>query len=68
MQTRKGVCELAEHVKSPQEMEYETQLEQPIFWLSVKALAGPCRTEPTIALEVGIRRITVFRYRLSSPS
>ena len=28
--------------------------------LSVKALAGPCRTEPTIAPEVGIRRITVF--------
>ena len=28
--------------------------------LSVKALAGPCRTEPTITPEVGIRRITVF--------
>ena len=28
--------------------------------LSVKALAGPCRAEPTIAPEVGIRRITVF--------
>ena len=28
--------------------------------LLVKALAGPCRTEPTIAPEVGIRRITVF--------
>ena len=28
--------------------------------LSVKALAGPCRTEPTIVTEVGIRRITIF--------
>ena len=29
-------------------------------WLSVKALAGPCRTEPTIVTEVGLRRITIF--------
>ena len=28
--------------------------------LSVKALAGPCRTEPTIVTEVGRRRITIF--------
>ena len=28
--------------------------------LSVKALAGPCRTEPTIVTEVGLRRITIF--------
>ena len=28
--------------------------------LSVKALAGPCRTEPTIVTGVGIRRITIF--------
>ena len=28
--------------------------------LSVKALAGPCRTEPTIVTEVGLRRMTVF--------
>ena len=32
----------------------------PAVRLSVKALAGPCRTEPTIVSEVGIRRITVF--------
>ena len=25
-----------------------------------KTLAGPCRTEPTIVTEVGIRRITIF--------
>ena len=30
------------------------------LWLSVKALAGPCRTEPTIVTEVGLRRITIF--------
>ena len=28
--------------------------------LSVKALAGPCRTEPTIVTEVGLRRMTIF--------
>ena len=28
--------------------------------LSVKAQAGPCRTEPTIVTEVGLRRMTVF--------
>ena len=28
--------------------------------VSVKALAGPCRTEPTIVTEVGLRRMTVF--------
>ena len=28
--------------------------------VSVKALAGPCRTEPTIVTEVGLRRITIF--------
>ena len=31
-----------------------------ISGLSVKALAGPCRTEPTIVTEVGLRRITIF--------
>ena len=30
------------------------------FRLSVKALAGPCRTEPTIVTEVGLRRMTIF--------
>ena len=28
--------------------------------VSVKALAGPCRTEPTIVTEDGLRRITIF--------
>ena len=31
-----------------------------LIGLSVKALAGPCRTEPTIVTEVGLRRITIF--------
>ena len=31
-----------------------------ILRLSVKALAGPCRSEPTIVTEVGLRRITIF--------
>ena len=35
-------------------------LEAAVRWLSVKALAGPCRTEPTIVTEVGLRRITIF--------
>ena len=28
--------------------------------VSVKALAGPCRTEPTIVTAVGLRRMTIF--------
>ena len=36
-----------------------TQLQR-LVRLSVKALAGPCRTEPTIVTGVGLRRITIF--------
>ena len=35
--------------------------------LSVKALAGPCRTEPTIVTEVGLRRMTIFGTSFYNP-
>ena len=37
-----------------------TTLKICINGLSLKALAGPCRTEPTVVTEVGRRRMMVF--------
>ena len=43
------VCQFVEHMLRPGANR-----------LSVKALTGPCRTEPTIVTEVGLRKIAIF--------